>query len=126
MDSPKLDPMPPPAGPTKTLDQIARERIRAWIRTVPTTQAALAEAIGRNPAWMSRYLAGDFDADLETLQRIAQAFGHSIAALLDQPADPVDARVLSAFHALPPDARANWLNLLEAWSRPRRGGRLRK
>jgi transcriptional regulator with XRE-family HTH domain len=114
MESPIFSPMP------LTLDQVARDRIKHWIVSTGVTQTELAARIGRTQAWMSRYLSGEFDADLETLQKIARAFGHSIGALLDEPAaDPVEARVLHLYRSLPSHARAICLNLLEAWANPR-------
>jgi transcriptional regulator with XRE-family HTH domain len=110
MESPILTPMPP------TLDQGARDRIRAWITSTGVTQTALAARIGRTQAWMSRYLSGELDADLETLQKMAHAFGHSLAALLEVPTDPVEARVVQLFRALPVDMRALIVSLLEMWT----------
>jgi predicted transcriptional regulator len=62
MESPIFSPMP------LTLDQVARDRIKHWIVSTGVTQTELAARIGRTQAWMSRYLSGEFDADLETLQ----------------------------------------------------------
>jgi transcriptional regulator with XRE-family HTH domain len=114
-----------PSPPT-TLDQQARERVKEWINSTGITQTALAERIGRNQAWMSRYLGGEFDADLETLQKMARAFGHSLSALLNTPTDPVEARLIERYRALSERARAILLNLLDDWSRPRRAGRTRR
>jgi len=105
---------------------MARERIRAWIASTGVTQTALAERIGRTQAWMSRYLGGDLDADLETLQKLARAFGQPLGALLDAPTDPVEARVVQLFRALPVETRTIIVNLLEAWTRGRTGGRSRR
>ncbi len=111
----------------QTLDQVARDRIKAWIASTGVTQTELAERVGKNQAWMSRYLSGEFDADLETLQKMARTFGHSLSALLDTPADPVEARWMEYYRALPVTARTIAMNLLENWSRPRgrKGGRSR-
>ena len=57
-----LAPMP------QTLDEQARQRIRTWIQLTGVTQKTLGERIGRNQAWMSRYLSGELNADLETLR----------------------------------------------------------
>lgn len=108
-----------PQNEPSSLDQLVRGRIRTWITSTGTTQTALAEQIGRNQAWMSRYLAAEFDADLETLQKMARVFGHSLTALLDAPTNPDEAQVLEAYRALRPAARAIALNLLQDWSRSR-------
>lgn len=109
-----------------SLDQLARERIKAWIASTGVTQGNLAERIGRNQAWMSRYLAAEYDTDLETLQKMARVFGHSLTALLESPTDPDESKLLNAFRALRPEARLIALNLLLDWSRPRGRGRSHK
>jgi transcriptional regulator with XRE-family HTH domain len=109
----------------QTLDELARSQIRKWIHSTGITQTALAERIGRNQAWMSRYLAGDFDADLETL-KIAMVFGHSLTSMLDVPKDPEEAALLTAYRALRPEGRGIALSLLQDWSRARARGRSRR
>jgi transcriptional regulator with XRE-family HTH domain len=106
-ESPILTPMPP------TVDQVVRDRIRTWITSTGVTQTELAERIGRTQAWMSRYLHGEFDADLETLQKMAHAFGQGLGALLDAPTDPMEARVVEGLRALPANLRTMFINLLE-------------
>jgi transcriptional regulator with XRE-family HTH domain len=117
MESPTLSPMP------QTLDELARQQIKRWIESTGTTQTALSERIGRNQAWTSRYLAADFDADLETLQKIALVFGHNLTALLQIPEDPHEAALITAYRSLTPDARRLALDLLLDWSRARSRGR---
>lgn len=92
--------------PPPTLDEQARSRLRAWIVATGVTQAALAEQIGRTQAWMSRYLSGEIDADLETLNKLARAFDHTLTALLDLPSNPDDARLIEQVHRLSPKRRA--------------------
>ena len=108
-----------------TIDQQARERIKAWVASTGVTQTELADRIGRNQAWMSRYLKGEFDADMETLQKIAGIFGFSLIALLNLPTDPHEARLVEEFRALPPRGRASLLDFLavlrQARSRKPRG-----
>jgi len=113
-----LEAMPP--SPPTTLQQLARSRIKLWLNTTGTTQTALATHIGKKQAWLSRYLAGDYDADLETLNDIARAFGHTISALLNVPSDPDHARLVDLYNALPADARRTVMTLLEQWGRPPR------
>jgi len=67
---------------------------------------------------MSRYLSGGLNADLESLRGIAEAFGHSLCALLDAPADPVEAQVIDRFRALPPYERETVLRVLEGLALP--------
>lgn len=109
-----------------TLDELARSRIQAWIKSTGITQTELSQRVGRNQAWMSRYLDAQFDADLETLQKMAKVFGHSLSALLDAPADPAEAALVSAYRALRPESRSIALSLFVDWSRARGGGRSRR
>lgn len=109
----------------QTLDELARARIKAWIESTGVTQTELAARIGRNQAWMSRYLAAEFDTDLETLQKIARVFGHSLTALLESPADPDEAALIAAYRACPPEARKLLLAMSLQLSRGRARGRTR-
>jgi transcriptional regulator with XRE-family HTH domain len=124
MESHMLAPVPP----TETLDEQARKRIKSWLETTGQTQTWLAERIGRNQPWMTRYLRGEFDADLETLQKIAREFGHPLSALLDLPAaDPAETRLVTAWRRLSREGRDLILRQVEYWSQPRpAGGRARK
>lgn len=114
--------MTPPA-PKPNLDEIARSRIRAWITSTGVTQTDLSARIGRNQAWMSRYLKGEFAADLDTLQAIAQVFGHTLAALLNLPTDPDEAKIVEQVRALRAKDRVIVLDLLQALTRSHRTGR---
>jgi transcriptional regulator with XRE-family HTH domain len=96
-----------------SLDDIARKQIRHWIEGTGITQATLADRIGRNQAWMSRYLKGEFDADLTTLDQMARVFNHTVAALLNVPDDPEVAQLVSHYRACRPEARA-WLSSIAA------------
>jgi transcriptional regulator with XRE-family HTH domain len=110
----------------QTLDDLAREQIRKWIASTGITQMELALRIGRNQAWMSRYLAGSFDTDLETLQKMARVFGHSLTALLVVPTDPDEEALVTSYRALPQEARGIALSLLQDWSRARARARSRR
>ncbi len=106
---------PIPSGPT--LDDHARLQIKKWIRSTGITQTLFADQIGRNQAWLSRYLAGEIaSADLETLQRMARVFDHSLASLLMLPSDPEEAAVIAGYRALPETMRRLFLKLLEEWA----------
>jgi len=128
MDAPDNGGMsPPPPSPPSRLDEIARKRIQSWIAATGVSQAEISRRVDRTGAWLSRYLRGEFDADLETLQRIARVFGHSLAALLDVPTDPVEEEVLSLFRACPQDAREAVLHMLRVITRRlRKPGRSRE
>jgi len=107
-----------------TLDEQVRVRVKAWIRAHQITQAELAAATGTNPTWMSRYLNGETTPDLETLDRLARAFGHtSITALFDVVPNREDAEVLEYYHALQQRDRTLIYQLLKRYSHPRRHGK---
>jgi transcriptional regulator with XRE-family HTH domain len=112
--------------PPLTLDQRARHRIRQWIETTGVSQAQLSAQVGKTQGWMSRYLHEEFDADLETLQKMAQVFGHSIISLLDTPSDPDEARFIELFRCISPATRDAIVLLLETFARPPRQRRRSK
>lgn len=110
-----------------TLDEIARSQIQRWLETTGQTQTALATQIGRNQAWLSRYLKAEFNADLSTLEKIAQAFNHTVAALFTSPQDPDEAKLVANFRACRPEDRKTLLGVSAAMSRPSRlRGRVRR
>src|SRR5215470_17746095 len=96
---------------SETLQAQARSRIRNWLKATHTTQSALADRIDKKPAWLSRYLSAEYDADLETLRAIARVFGREISALFDTPSDPEIAELVSHYNALPASGRALLLAL---------------
>jgi transcriptional regulator with XRE-family HTH domain len=101
------------------LDERARQRITTWLQTSGKTQTAVAEAIGRNQAWMSRYLDAEFDTDLETLERLAAQFGHTLFHLLNVPGDDDERALLEQFRAVDDRAREAVVKLLEILAAPR-------
>lgn len=107
-----------------TYDDRVRARVRDWINKSGQTQAAVGEAIGKNQAWISRYLSGEVYADLDMLQRIAAVFDHTLFALLDLPGgDPVIESLIAKYRALPPDSRELIDRLLDEFRPRRHGGR---
>jgi len=70
-------------------DTLARERIKRLVADAGFRQQAFGKRIGKGQVWVSRYLQGKVDADLDTLQRMAAVFGLSLDALLHEP-DPRD------------------------------------
>jgi len=109
-----------------SLQAVARARIRSWTHASRMRQTDLAARIGKNQAWLSRYLAGTYDADLDTLNAIAHVFGHTIGALLDTPTDPAETQLIERWRAMPPSARAAALTLFDLWAPPRRSRRSRR
>lgn len=87
------------------LQTLARTRIATWIKSTGRTQADVAREIGKKQNWLSRYLGGKTDADVDTLQQLAAVFGHSLASLLQVNADPDEGALIEAFRALRGSAR---------------------
>lgn len=102
-------------------DDMARAKVSQWLAASSMTQTALADTIGRNQAWMSRYLDGEFDTDLETLDRLAAAFGHTLYELLDVGANATEAEVLERWRSLKPSGRGVILAVLREWTPQERG-----
>jgi len=111
-----------------TLDEQARERIKEWLQAWGYTQTELCARIGKNQAWMTRYLRGKFNADLETLQKIARAFGHpGINALFDLPElDDAERRLLEDVRALPVTGRSLVAQMAAQLAHPNRRTHSRK
>jgi transcriptional regulator with XRE-family HTH domain len=93
------------ARSTSELHTRVRETILRWIKTTGITQDQVAKAIARSPMWLSRYLRGYYDTDLDTLDRLARVFNHSLAALLSVPDDPQERELISAYREAPPSGR---------------------
>lgn len=94
------------------------------------TKTALGHAAGRNQPWATRYLDGEFGADLETLGKIAAFFGQPIAALFEAHPDEAVDELVKRFRATTPPRRALLLDLLREWvpdepTKLERGGRPR-
>jgi transcriptional regulator with XRE-family HTH domain len=114
-----------PSVPTP-IDEIARQQIRQWLRSTGTTQVSFADQIGRNQEWVSRYLNGNFDADLTTLQTMAGVFGHNLATLFGNlPSEPDESLLLRMFRGLRPEGRKALLTMLQEWTRARSADRSR-
>lgn len=69
------------------------------------TQATIAEAVGVSQSWVSLYKSGGVDADIDQLDAIAGAFGHTLMELLDLRPDPDERELLDAYRAIPKESR---------------------
>jgi transcriptional regulator with XRE-family HTH domain len=101
-----------------------------WIAGRGMTRTEFGEGVGRNQSWASRYLDGEFSADLDTLARAAALFAQPIAALFETPIDPDEAELITRWRGLPAERRALILALLrdlvpDLAPRVQRGGRPR-
>jgi transcriptional regulator with XRE-family HTH domain len=102
-----------------SLQETARTQIKRWIVSTGITQVAFGERIGRNQVWVSKYLKGEFDTDLETLQQMAQVFRHTLTQLLDFPSDPDEEALITLYRALRPEARRLAFQMLQEMGRGR-------
>jgi transcriptional regulator with XRE-family HTH domain len=115
------------ASNPSTLDEIARNKIRLWIVGSGLTQVEIATRVGRTPGWLSRYLKGEFDADLEQLKKFTLAFKVPFFALFEEPgSSPDEARLLADFRAAGPEGRQLILNAAEFAARPPGTNRARR
>lgn len=99
------------------LDDVARTQIKRWMKATGVTQEVLAARIGRNQVWLSRYLKGEYDTDLTTLDQMARVFDHPLTALLSLPTDPAEGQILTWYRAIRPEQRAHVAALLRALAR---------
>ena len=56
--------------------------------------------MGRNAVWISRYENQYFNADLDTLTRLAAAFGHSLFEMLDVSGTSIESQVTEVFRSM--------------------------
>lgn len=112
---------------SKPLQSLARSRLRMWLQSDGRSQTNVAASIGRNQEWVSRFLTGKLDADVDTLQQLAAIFGHSLASLLQVAVDPDEAKLIDAFRALSGPARVTAIEVVRAMAGrpPQRRGRAR-
>ena len=115
-DTMKQPRLPPQHTSVKDL---ARQRIRRWTRASGRTQTDIARVIGRSQVWVSQYLSGDQDADVDDLCKLARLFGHTLTVLFEEFEDPTHRVVMDAFWAIAEDDRALALAMLQALARPR-------
>lgn len=107
---------PVPVAPP-SLQTIARTNLKQWLVSTDTTQTYVCAQIGRNQPWLSRYLKGEIDADIDTLAQMAAVFEHSLFALLSVPADPEEALLVKLYRACRPTGRRAALAMLRELSR---------
>lgn len=98
-----------------SLDEQARGRLSQWRKARGLTQAAMAEQIGRNAVWISRYFDGAYDADLDTLSKMAGTLGYTLFELLDLHERPEEQVLINDFRALGPADQSLLARLLASW-----------
>jgi transcriptional regulator with XRE-family HTH domain len=99
----------------RSLADLARQRIIAWLEANPRiTQAKLSTDVGVSQTWVSQYKSGDQGADIDQLEAMARAFGHTLNELFDLRPDPKEQQLLDAYRALPVSKRGLAISALEA------------
>jgi transcriptional regulator with XRE-family HTH domain len=83
-----------------TLDDRARRRLISWRQAAGMTQQQLGKEVGRNAVWISRYENEYFNADLDTLTRLAAAFGHSLFEMLDVSGTTIESQVTEIYRSM--------------------------
>lgn len=109
-----------------TLQSLVRHRLRQHLDGLPAkpTQASLADAIGVTQTWVSHYLHGRHDIDLDTLERLCNTLQLDLSTIVrrDGPVEstqpPELAEPVMLLQALPGDSRAVVIELLRELTRP--------
>lgn len=96
------------------LEDLARRRIVAWLDAKLITQAKLAAEVGVSQTWVSQYKSGDQDADVDQLDAMARAFGHTIMELLELRPDPHERELVESYRALPAEKRPLAIQMVQA------------
>lgn len=101
------------------LMELARHRLTQWMDANPKiTQVALGRAVGHHQVWVSRFKAGAQDANIDELEAMAKAFGHTLVELLDLRPDPKEQRLVDAYRKMRAEARPLAIQMLEAMVPP--------
>ena len=101
---------------TPSLDDRARRRIFAWRQASGLTQEQVGKEIGRNAVWISRYENEYFNADLETLTRLASVFGHSLFEVLDVSSNTVEGELTAIFRTISAPRRRIVLGIMSEFA----------
>lgn len=97
------------------LMELARQRLIQWMDANPKiTQVALGRLIGHHQVWISRFRAGSQDADIDELEAMAKAYGHTLHELFDLRPDPNEQKLLDAYRQLPTAKRTLAILSLQA------------
>lgn len=76
-----------PPTARETIQERARQQVVKCLAASGLTQTALGERLSpkRRPAWVSRYLRGEIDADIDTLTQLVAIFKCSYEDLFGEP-----------------------------------------
>lgn len=103
-----------------------RHRIRDHLDAMPAKprQSSLAEAVGVTQSWVSHYLHGRHDIDLDTLEKLCDVLQLDLAALVKPDGQakttlrPELSELVALFQALAPDSQETVRQLLRELTRP--------
>lgn len=120
--------------PSSSLNSLVRTRIKQHIAAMPArpTQRAIADALGLTQTWVSHYMSGRHDIDLDKLAAFAAFLRVDPASLvkdggeLKHTVKPDVAEALTLFQALSSDEREIILLTMRALVRPQSEKRARK
>lgn len=99
------------------LMELARQRLTQWMDANPKiTQVALGKAVGHHQVWVSRFKAGAQDADIDELEAMAKAYGHTLNELLDLRPDPKEQALIDAYRSVEPAKRPLAIEVVRALS----------
>lgn len=99
------------------LMELARQRLTQWMEANPKiTQVALGRAVGHHQVWVSRFKAGAQDADIDELEAMAKAYGHTLNELLDLRPDPKERELLDAYRSVEASKRPLAIEVVRALS----------
>lgn len=107
------------------LDEQARARLLSWMKA-QMTQAEFGRRIGRDSVWVSRYFGEYYDADLDTLKKMAEACGRTLYELFDVIPPNAEGTLVAAFRKLTETDRHTVLKVAEGMSPPDKPSRKRK
>lgn len=97
------------------LMELARARLIQWMDANPKiTQVALGRAVGHHQVWVSRFKAGAQDADIDELEAMAKAYGHTLNELFDLRPEPKENALIEAYRSLSPPNRVLAVQMLQA------------
>jgi transcriptional regulator with XRE-family HTH domain len=92
----------------------ARSRLARWLAGSPTLdQKVLARAVQHQQSWVSQYLSGRQQADVDELEAMARALGHTLNELFDLRENPQEQLLVALYRALPEAKREFAVRMLQ-------------
>lgn len=102
-----------------SLMERARQRLSQWMDANPKIkQVDVGRAVGHAQGWVSEFKRGLQDANIDELDAMARAYGHTLAELLDLRPDPKERDLIEAFRKLRPEARGLAIQMLQQMTPP--------